>query len=64
MHAVSCAVPAGVTAGVVLEKAEMAQITESGRPVCAAPGIVRAQQSGENVMIELGSGKYSFEWKQ
>ena len=55
--------PAGTTAVLVLEHADLYQVTESERMLSEAPGVVRAWQSEDDVMIELGSGKYSFSWR-
>ena len=36
----------------------MAAVTESGRAVASAPGVTRAAQDGEDVVVEVGSGQY------
>ena len=63
LHSVRCDVPAGTTAMLVLEQAELYQVTSSEKLLSDAPGVVRAWQSDDDVMIELGSGKYSFKWR-
>lgn len=63
LHTVSCAIPAGTTALLVLEQAELYQVTESERMLSETAGVVRAWQSDDDVMIELGSGKYTFKWR-
>ena len=63
LHTVGCTVPAGTTAVLVLEQAELYQVTESERLLSETPGVTRAWQSDDDVMIELGSGKYTFKWR-
>lgn len=62
-HTVRCTVPAGTTALLVLEQADLYQVTSSEKMLSEAPGVTRAWQSEDDVMIELGSGKYSFNWR-
>jgi len=62
-HIVRCSVPAGTTALIVLEQAALADMTANDRAVSDAAGVMRAWQSDEDVMVEVGSGKYSFVWK-
>ena len=60
---VSCTVPGGATAVVVLEQADVRQITMGGKLITAdIPGVTRAWQSEEDAMIELESGTYTFTW--
>ncbi|NLG25801.1 MAG: family 78 glycoside hydrolase catalytic domain, partial [Clostridiales bacterium] len=59
---VGCAVPAGVTALMVLEHARLADVTESDRQLSDAAGVKRAWQSDDDVMMSLQSGEYSFRW--
>jgi alpha-L-rhamnosidase len=63
LHTVSCTVPTGTTAVLVLEQADLYQVTENDKMLSEAAGVVRAWQSDDDVMIELGSGKYRFEWR-
>lgn len=63
VHTVRCSVPAGTTAVLVLEKAELYQVTEKEKMLSEVPGVMRAWQSEEDVLIELGSGKYAFTWR-
>ena len=53
-------VPPNTRATVRLPKAQLANVTESGRPVGSATGISRARQDGETVIVEAGSGRYRF----
>ena len=63
-HTVNCTVPGGATAVLVLENADLPQVTESERLLSGEiPGIVRAWQSESDTMIELESGRYSFKWR-
>ena len=64
LHTVSCTVPAGTTALLVLEQADLYQVTENDKMLSDAAGVVRAWQSDVDVMIELGSGKYQFKWRE
>ncbi len=59
---VNCKVPGGVTAMLVLEDAELYQVTENGRILTETDGVIRAWQSENDVMVELESGMYSFKW--
>ncbi len=63
-HSVSCSIPTGTTAMLVLEQAELYQVTEHDKMLSEAAGVVRAWQSDDDVMIELGSGKYQFKWRE
>ncbi len=54
---VRAAIPAGAEAEVLLEKAEIGALT-------ADIDLTDARQTGEGVMIALGSGEYRFEWKE
>lgn len=60
---VGCTIPAGTTAMLVLEQADLYQVTSGDKMLSETTGVVRAWQSDDDVMIELGSGKYRFEWK-
>ena len=53
-----------MTAVVVLEGADVRQVTMSGRLLTPEiPGLVRAWQSEGDTMIELESGHYAFNWR-
>ncbi len=62
-HTVSCTVPAGTTAVLVLEQADLYQVTSNDKLLSETAGVIRAWQSDDDVMIELGSGKYRFDWR-
>jgi alpha-L-rhamnosidase len=53
-------VPANTRATVRLPKAQMAAVTESGRPVAVGNSIASARQDGDTVIVEIGSGRYRF----
>lgn len=61
-HMVRCSVPAGTTALLILEQAQLQQVSANDRNLFDTAGVIRAWQSDDDVMIELGSGKYSFHW--
>ena len=64
-QAVTCTVPGGATAVLVLENAALPQVTEGERLISGGiPGIVRAWQSENDTMIKLESGRYSFKWRE
>ncbi len=62
-HTVRCTVPAGATAVLVLDDAQLSALTLSGRKPSADMGVIRMTQSDNDVVLELGSGKYVFAWK-
>jgi alpha-L-rhamnosidase len=53
-------VPANATATVRIPAAQLAEVTEGGRPLDGAPGITKAAQDGDAVRVEIGSGRYAF----
>jgi len=53
-------VPVNTTATIVLPDAVTASITESGRPVAAAPGVVAAGTATGSASFKVGSGHYTF----
>ncbi len=59
---VTCRVPVGLTAVLVLERADLRQVTESERRLAEVPGVNRAWQSEDDVMLELSAGKFTFKW--
>ena len=61
---VTVRVPFGTKAVLVLERADLYQIAESGRRLSEVPGVSRAWQSDDDVMLELSGGKYTFRWLQ
>lgn len=53
-------IPANTTATVTLPGAQTDKVTENGTAISTA--FKNVQQSGKNVVVELGSGVYSFEY--
>ncbi len=53
-------IPANTTATVILPGARLEKCTESGKPLLKVKGILKSEQDGENVKLELGSGEYQF----
>jgi alpha-L-rhamnosidase len=60
--AIEAAVPANTTASVLLPRAALADVTESGAPLASVQGVLEARQTDEGVRLELGSGSYAFEY--
>jgi alpha-L-rhamnosidase len=59
---VSATVPANAHGTVRLPAATLAGVTEGGVAVAAAPGVKRAVQKGDDVVVEVGSGRYRFSY--
>ncbi|HYN02067.1 MAG TPA: hypothetical protein VE359_06455, partial [Vicinamibacteria bacterium] len=57
---VSATVPPNTHGTIRLPAATLADVTEGGLAVAAAPGVTRATQAGEDVVVEVGSGRYRF----
>ncbi len=57
---VSATVPPNAHGTIRLPAATLAGVSESGGPVSAAPGVKRAVQEGDAVVVEVGSGSYRF----
>jgi alpha-L-rhamnosidase len=53
-------VPANTTATVRLPKAKLEEVSEEGKPLADRADILRARQSRDAVVLEVGSGKYVF----
>jgi alpha-L-rhamnosidase len=53
-------VPPNTRATVRLPKAQLAAVTEGGRPLAEGNGIRGPKQDGETVVVEVGSGAYRF----
>ena len=53
-------VPANATATVRLPKARLGDVSEGGKPLVDRGDISGARQSGDAVVVEVGSGKYVF----
>ena len=56
----SIEVPANTTATVRLPKAQLAAVTESGRPLAGAGGVANPRQEADAAVVEVGSGSYRF----
>lgn len=54
-------IPANVTARIVLPVADMAAITESGKPIAEAAGLKFVEKEGDLPAYTAGSGLYTFE---
>lgn len=57
-------IPPNTSAVVVLPGGAEADITESGRPVKKAAGILKTSTEGKDLKVNIGSGTYHFEYKQ
>ncbi len=53
-------IPPNTTATVRLPSARLADVTEGGKVLAAGNGIATAGQDGEVVVMDVGSGRYSF----
>jgi len=56
-------VPPNARATVVLPKAKLAGVTEGSQALAVGPGITGVRQDGETVVVEIGSGRYRFGYK-
>jgi len=56
---VAVTVPPNTHGTIRLPAATLAGVSESGGPVAAAPGVTRAAQEGDDVVVEVGSGQYA-----
>jgi len=54
------AVPANTSAEVTLWDARVADVREGGVPLDGRDGVRSARQRGNNVIVDVGSGTYSF----
>ena len=53
-------VPANTRATVRLPKAVLGKVNESGKPIAVGNGITAINESGDAVIVEVGSGRYVF----
>jgi alpha-L-rhamnosidase len=53
-------IPPNTTATVRLPSARLADVTEGGKVLAAGNGIATAGQDGDAVVMDVGSGRYSF----
>ncbi len=58
--ALAVEIPANTRATVRLPGAKLADVTEGGRALTSGNGIAERRQDGDAVVVELGSGRYSF----
>jgi len=56
----SVEVPPNATATVRLPNAKLEQVTEGQKPLSNRPDLLGARQSGDAVLVEVGSGSYVF----
>jgi alpha-L-rhamnosidase len=56
----SATVPPNAHGTVRLPSATLADVTEGGLQVAKATGVAKAMQDGDDVVIEIGSGRYEF----
>jgi alpha-L-rhamnosidase len=59
---VNIEVPPNTTASVRLPKARLSQVQESGKPLSLGKGITRSLQEESTAVLELGSGRYEFQY--
>ena len=57
-------IPANTTASVFLAEAASNEIMESGIPVTEAEGVVNVEECNHGVLVEVGSGDYSFVYER
>lgn len=57
---VTAHVPANTQATVHLPGGRLEQVREHGAPLTSTPGVTKASQSGDTVVVEIGSGSYEF----
>ncbi|MBC8109693.1 MAG: alpha-L-rhamnosidase, partial [Verrucomicrobia bacterium] len=57
---ISVSVPVNSQATILLPKADLQRVTESGKPLVVGNGILEMKQKGENTEIKVGSGNYQF----
>jgi len=53
-------VPPNATATVYLPTAETADVTESGKPLAQAPGVLLIGREGGSLVLKIESGSYAF----
>ena len=57
---VTSRVPANTRAMVLLPDARLEQVRENGSALASTLGVTKANQSGDTVVVEVGSGNYDF----
>ena len=58
--ALDVTVPPNTSAEVTLWGARVDDVREGGQPLQGAPGVRQVRQQGSNVVLEVGSGRYTF----
>ena len=53
-------IPPGATAGVYLPAVAIPNVTESGKPIADAPGVIFLRPVGDRAYLTIGSGTYHF----
>ena len=53
-------IPPNATATVRIPDAAVRQVTESGAPIDQADGVTSVGEDGGDVVVEIGSGAYTF----
>jgi alpha-L-rhamnosidase len=59
---VTAIVPPNTRATVYLPGARLAQVREGSSPFASTSGVTRSKQSGDTVVVEVGSGSYMFSY--
>lgn len=62
MLKVAVAIPPNTRATVRLPGAELPEARLDGKPLSAGEGVLEVRQEGEDVVVEVGSGEYRFEY--
>lgn len=57
---VTAHIPANTRATVHLPGSRLEQVREHGAPLTSTPGVTKANQLGDTVVVEIGSGSYEF----
>ena len=57
-------VPPNARATVRLPKAQLASVTEDGKPLAEGNGLVGRRQDGDDAVLEVGSGRYRFSHRE
>ncbi|MHC4478001.1 MAG: family 78 glycoside hydrolase catalytic domain, partial [Planctomycetota bacterium] len=61
---VNIEIPPNTTATAKLPSANLADVTEGGRPLADADGIIDTSQDADTAVLRLGSGRYSFQYQK
>jgi len=55
-------IPPNSSAAVRLPRANLADVSESGKPLALARGVLTSEQEDRSVVVEIGSGRYQFSY--